>query len=540
MSQYKRLERPFLIWLFFHLMEFIPYYIGSLLALYLLHRTQSKIPLMAKELGDLIMSKQMDKIHFMDFILVALGIIIFRTLSRLLFFYPARIQQLNLRTEILEKLEETHPDSYQNVSDGQLFEIAYNDINRLRGFIGFGLLQVGNIIIAGLIFIPKINSFNHSFLIALLPILVSTILFSIIIYLFQPLAKKGMDLHGDLQNSLIEIYDGKKTIKNFHQEKSFTAKFEKSSQLELSYFFKSSLGRIFSVPLINLATGISLAWGAWIVYSQKLPSTSLIFFSGFLYLIMEPIYFLSWIGVVTSQGFAAWKRIKDLVKILKQDNVNRDHLLLWGKQIINPVHEKKWNVFIGETGSGKTFLLTNLASYYTQKGYKTSFIFQEPYLYSTTVEKNIMLGNQLTDDQKQELYDWIELFSLMDLGKSPQEILALEVGENGKKISGGQAKRVALIRSLMSDADIYIWDDPFSSVDPYLEKQIMIKIKNHFQAKGKTFILSAHRLTTVGFCDEVFELKKGISEIAQGSYQDLILQPESFLRSHFEKQYLDA
>ena len=116
MSQSKRLERPFLIWLFFHLMEFIPYYIGSLLALYLLHRTQSKIPLMAKELGDLIMSKQMDKIHFMDFILVALGIIIFRTLSRLLFFYPARIQQLNLRTEILEKLEETHPDSYQKVS----------------------------------------------------------------------------------------------------------------------------------------------------------------------------------------------------------------------------------------------------------------------------------------------------------------------------------------------------------------------------------------------------------------------------------------
>ena len=60
--------------------------------------------------------------------------------------------------------------------------------------------------------------------------------------------------------------------------------------------------------------------------------------------------------------------------------------------------------------------------------------------------------------------------NLLDLSR---ELLILPLGENGKRLSGGQIKRMCLIRTLMGNAKFIIWDDPFSSVDLILEKKIM-------------------------------------------------------------------
>lgn len=519
-----RLQRNFISWLVFHTFEYWYYYLGAIASLYFLHFYQSRIPEMAKELGDLATSNRLGEVDIVDFLLLAFYILFFRTFSRLLFFYPARVQQKNLRVEVMHRLERVLPENYKDLSDGDLFQRIVTDFNRIRGFMGFALLQFGNIIIAAIIFIPKINEFNDKFLIAFSPLVLCVILFSILIYFFQPIVRKNMDAYAHVQNFMIESYDAKKSIKNFHSEKSFVDKFKTYSGLELHLFFISTLGRAFSFPLTKLGVGTSLIWGAYIVLENDLAGTDLIFFSGFLYLVLEPLLFLSWIGVVTSQGYAAWTRIKELVERTEKDvtkswyqeelDITKFKVPFWQNEIELNLIPKNWNVFIGETGVGKSYLLEKLAEQLHFSKISYSYIQQEPYLYNDSIFNNIFLGNDSSPEKMKLVKKCLVDFGLDILGPSLEDVLKLEVGENGKQVSGGQAKRIALIRSLVSDVDFILWDDPFSSVDLILEREIIKHLKQDPLLEGKTFILTSHRISTVRAADWIIllEKEKGVIE----------------------------
>lgn len=539
-----RLNRRFIPWLIAHSFEFWYYYLGAAVCLYMLHYYQSEIPELAKDLGDMVGDGKLASIDIKYFFFLAIAILFFRTFSRLLFFYPARIQQKNLRLELISKIEHASPANYADYNDGQLFQTIYNDLNRIRGFVGFALLQVGNIIIAATIFIPKIREFNPDFLVAFTPMIICIVLFTVMIYFIQPLMVKGMDLGGEVQNFLIEAYDAKKTIKNFHSEKAFLKLFQKYSADELLTFFQFTAARNIAFPLVKVGIGASLIWGALIVYDQNLPGTALIFFSGFLYLVLEPLMLLSWIGVVTSQGYAAWTRIKRLLndvdkeidyKITFSEDINKPTIKFWENDLNFEIKSAAWNVFVGDTGSGKSYILENLAQAYKKDGIKYSFIQQEPYLYNDTVINNIFLGQEQTPEKLAAVKKYIKMFALDSLEESVDAIFNLEVGENGKKLSGGQAKRVALIRSLIADVDYILWDDPFSSVDLILEKQIITEIKKDKYLFNKTFIMTSHRLTTVKACDWVVFVERGNATANMGEVQ-IELSKESKLSEYFTKQ----
>ena len=538
----KRLDRKFIPWLIAHSFEFWYYYIGATVSLYFLHYYQSEIPLMAKNLGDKVTSGEIDSVSIVDFIYLAIGILVFRTLSRLLFFYPARIQQKNLRLELISSIEKANPQSYKNYNDGQLFQTIYNDLNRIRGFIGFALLQVGNIVIASIIFIPKIRDFNPDLLVAFTPMLTCILIFTALAYIMQPTNARGMDLAGEVQNFIIESYDAKKTIKNFHAEKSFFNLFRKHSDAELWNFFKYTASRNISFPLIKIGNGVSLIWGALIIKESGQPGTSLIFFAGFLYLVLEPLMLMSWIGVVASQGFAAWVRIKKLLGDVESEIEPRIHGSLfspicdfWGSELNIELKDESWNVFVGETGVGKSYLLENYALFLERNNKKMSFIQQEPFLYNDTIKNNIFLNIDETPEKLKEVKEYLTMFSLESLNESLNSTLDMEIGENGKQISGGQAKRVALIRSLISDVDYILWDDPFSSVDLILEREILSKLRQNPKLKSKTFLFSSHRLSTVRSCDWlVFVSKKDMSAIT-GETQ-VLLNGKNEVSEYFNKQ----
>ena len=69
----------------------------------------------------------------------------------------------------------------------------------------------------------------------------------------------------------------------------------------------------------------------------------------------------------------------------------------------------------------------------------------------------------------------------------------LQIGERGANLSGGQKQRVNLARSVYSDSDIYLLDDPLSALDVRVSREIFHKcIKG--QLKDKTIILATHQL----------------------------------------------
>ena len=528
--------------------EFKLFYLIGIVCLIITHKIQSELPFMAKNLADMV-SKNQDELQPSKFFWFALGIIIFRTSSRIFFFYPARLLQKYLRSELILKIEATPPMRFRHLSSGQLFQYLTGDIDQIRALIGFVGLQGGNFVIAMIILVPKMLGFNSHLILALIPMFLSFVIFTYVVSKNRIYFKKTQDAQGDVQNFIMETYAGKRTIKNFHSEKSFTTLFSDLSLKELNYFYLSSLGISFTMPLITLGIGLSMLWGAWIIKSQHLSGSTLILFSGFIFLFMEPMSYLSWIGVVISRSSASWNRIVDLNNILDKKlatesnlhllNANQTGLNLnlpyWDKNLSFSFSANKWNVLIAKTGHGKSELLFKVAEVLRSRGSEISLVAQDPYIYNDTVERNIFLGKNALEADRVEAKVVLKILGLDYLESDLEKLLALEVGENGKRLSGGQIKRLCLVRSIMSGADILIWDDPFSSVDLILEREIILELKRQDILKKKTIILTSHRLSTVKNSDVLIFLDKELGIIEQGDVSQL-LKPENKTYEYFQKQ----
>jgi ATP-binding cassette subfamily B protein len=505
-------------------LEFKWFYLGAVVCLYVLHRLQAELPEKIRQLTELMGQGRTGELSVWVFVGLAVGILIFRTSSRLLFFYPARVQQKLLRMELLEKLEAVPSTRYRKHNQGQIFQILFDDINNLRAFVGFGLLQVGNLIIAGWVLVPRLNQTDPYLWPAFTPLFASVGFFTLMTFINQRFFKRMMDKKGEVQHYVIESYEAKQTIKNFHREENFIKGFLKLSGEELSLFFKSSIGFAITGPYVKLGLGASLLWASLLIRARGGSTPDLVFFSGFLYLFLEPVMFMSWVAVVMSQGLAAWKRVKELhgaLELASPEEQGLGNLVVdegpertglgltfWEKPLRLEFLRQRWTVLVGETGSGKSHVLTQLATTFILKGQKVSMVQQEPYLFNDTIEQNIFLGEAPDESARARALELLRMFQLDSLEESVEKVLDLEVGENGKRLSGGQMKRVALVRSLLSNAEVLIWDDPFSSVDIILERRIIQALKRAPEGQGRTFLISSHRLTTVRLCDEVIFLSK--------------------------------
>ena len=540
------LNFPGMLW--HQLKEFKIYYFFGVIALIITHEIQSQLPFMAKELADFV-AKDVNELKPSLFFLCALGIIIFRTSSRILFFYPARLLQKYLRSELLEKLESNTPQRFRHLNSGQLFQYLSGDVDQIRAVIGFVGLQGANFIIAFFILIPKLVAFNAQLLVALLPMLASFIIFTVVVSKNRKYFKLTQDMQGEVQNLIMESYVGKKTIKNFHSEESFMKLFSELSLKELYYFYRSSLGVSITMPLIALGVGLSMLWGAHIIKAQGLGSTTLILFSGFIFLFMEPMGYLSWIGVVLARSNASWQRLKsldltlvtsvDAEEQLKSLNTtlpeNNFNIPFWEKSISMTFRANAWNVLVAKTGHGKSEILLKLSEVLRQRGKTISLVAQDPYIFNDSLERNIFLGKKETDVEREYAKSILKVLGLDYLEPNLENLMLLEVGENGKRLSGGQAKRLSLVRSIMSGAEILIWDDPFSSVDLILEKEIILELKKHPVMEGKTVILTSHRLSTVRHSDYLLFIDKQDGVVEEGLVTKL-LRENSKTYEYFQKQ----
>jgi ATP-binding cassette subfamily B protein len=91
--------------------------------------------------------------------------------------------------------------------------------------------------------------------------------------------------------------------------------------------------------------------------------------------------------------------------------------------------------------------------------------------------------------------------------------------EGGHDLSGGEWQRLALARIMYRDADIWILDEPTSSLDPEAEAAIFAELKENL--KGRIGIVISHRFSTVRIADRIAVIVDGkVSEF--GSHQDLM------------------
>ncbi|MBP5747914.1 MAG: ABC transporter ATP-binding protein, partial [Treponema sp.] len=91
--------------------------------------------------------------------------------------------------------------------------------------------------------------------------------------------------------------------------------------------------------------------------------------------------------------------------------------------------------------------------------------------------------------------------------------------ENGVEISGGEAQKIAIARSLYKDAPFVIMDEPTSALDPVAEYEIYQNLDK--MVEGKTSIYISHRMSSCRFCDNIIVFDQG-KIVEQGSHEKLM------------------
>ena len=122
-----------------------------------------------------------------------------------------------------------------------------------------------------------------------------------------------------------------------------------------------------------------------------------------------------------------------------------------------------------------------------------------------------------------------------DILRLPQGY-ATEVGERGVMLSGGQKQRLSIARALLLDAEILILDDALSAVDGRTEHDILHNLR--LWGKGRTLIISAHRLSALAEANEILVLQQG--EIAQRGDHDALAAQPGWYRDMYRYQQLEA
>jgi ATP-binding cassette subfamily C protein CydD len=146
-----------------------------------------------------------------------------------------------------------------------------------------------------------------------------------------------------------------------------------------------------------------------------------------------------------------------------------------------------------------------------------SWVPQHPYLFNATLRENILLARP--EASAEEMESALKKTGLTTfIGSLPQGLETM-IGEEGARLSGGEAQRVALARAFLKNAPLLVLDEPTSHTDPELEAALRSSIQELM--KGRTTIIIAHRLETIRSAEQIIVVSEG--KITQcGTHEELI------------------
>ena len=141
---------------------------------------------------------------------------------------------------------------------------------------------------------------------------------------------------------------------------------------------------------------------------------------------------------------------------------------------------------------------------------RIAWLSQSTHLFEDTIRANLLLGRPDATDA--QLWQALDQAAVGELVRSLPDRLESWLGEGGAGLSGGQARRIALARTLLSPAPILILDEPAAGLDAETEQSFLSTLNQ--VAAGRTVILIAHRLTGIERLDRIWRLSGGIATAA--------------------------
>ncbi len=159
---------------------------------------------------------------------------------------------------------------------------------------------------------------------------------------------------------------------------------------------------------------------------------------------------------------------------------------------------------------------------------------QQAVLFSGTIRSNLQFGYEEATDK--EMWHALEIAQAADFVREEGGLDAI-VEQNGSNFSGGQRQRLAIARTIIKPASIYVFDDSFSALDFETDAKLRAALAKDPQIQRAVTVIVAQRISTVVDADQIIVLEEG-RVVGQGTHQELKAHNETYqqiIKSQVEK-----
>ncbi len=519
--------------------------------------------------------------------IIALGFLMtsLRYWWRVLLMGSARDVEKGIREQLFSHILTLDQSYYDKIKTGDIMTHATSDINHIRMAFGFGLIALTDILLLGIATITIMLYLNVKLtLFALIPMPLLVIVTKILGGKMHSFHETAQESFSSLTEIVRESFFGIRVIKVFNFESFISQKVESFSK---DYFgknikraFLSAILKPFMLFVFNFSTGIVLFYGGYLVIKDALSPGELVAFIQYISILAWPMIAFGWLTNLMQRGLASLKRINILLNakpdvcnssnpiqlnqsqdmqqvryqnMIKFKNVdfsyNKKNSVL--KEIAMEIKNGTSIGITGHPGSGKTSLVQLIVRLYnctkgnvyidthdinnidlTSLRENIAYSPQESFLFSGTIEENIVMGKNIPKARLNKILQACMLEST--LSSMPSGLNTI-VGERGITLSGGQKQRIALARTFIEEKNIIILDDPISQMDTDTASEVIKNI--NIIKNDATLIIVSHRIAALTPCDKIFILDNGHIEDT-GTHEDLLKQ-SSFYKNAYTVQLFE-
>lgn len=487
---------------------------------------------------------------------------------------------VDLRTELYAKLQRMSFRFYDENTTGSIITRATTDVQSVRMFLDQVLIQIFIMVISLTVYIAYMASLSPSLTLACLattPVLWA--LSAVFSSRIRPHYARNRTLADALVQYFTESIQGVQVTRAFGRETADREGFECRNrgvfEQQFGIFWRISL---FS-PAVGFLTRINIAvllgYGGWLVIQGELPlGTGLVVFAGLLEQYSGQVNQVATIVNSVQQSLIGARRVFEILDAPVE--VRNDphpvpcprlqghvtfHNVHFAYSGIDPVlHDITLDVppgqcvaILGATGAGKSVLMSLIPRFFdVTRGAvlidgtdvrrldlaglrrNIGIVFQESFLFSTTIAANIAFGHP--DAPRAEIERAARLAAAHDFIHTLPRGYDTVLTEGGLNLSGGQRQRLAVARALLLDPAILLLDDPTAAIDSETERDIFDAMDRAMA--GRTTFIVAHRLSTLRRADLIVVMERG-RIVQTGTHAALMRTPGPYQKLA-ELQLVDA
>lgn len=162
-----------------------------------------------------------------------------------------------------------------------------------------------------------------------------------------------------------------------------------------------------------------------------------------------------------------------------------------------------------------------------------TYVQKEEFFFNDTILNNIRLGNPNTTDE--EIFKTCKEVGLDEYINTLPEKYETIIGEGGSTLSSGQKQKLSIIRALLRDTPIYIFDEITANLDGKAERDIIGIIKEH--SKKSIILFISHKVSSIIDSDKIFVFEDG--RVVDSGSHDYLLKNSNTYKELFENKDID-